>query len=901
MMDREVQLSYDQISAALKCIGDGVIITDVDERVVYFNKAAEDITEWGAAVATGSMFSTIFPLIEASTGKQLESPVKSSYKTGSTIGLPNQSLLVCMTGVKKYVSATCSPVKDINGNLDGIIVIFRDITRLKKYEEQIQIDKNNLQIIVEHNPMGMLLVDKNAVIKQVNKAFLDMFKYVISDVIGNKFGDCVGCVNSLEKGCGNSAACADCETRRTLIDVLNLSCVLNDKIIRYEMIANGYTNIAWFKLNFVPVNISGETDVLIVMEDITDQKNHEEALKRSEQFYVNIFENFPAMIWRTDINGKGTYINKKSTEYIGESRAEILNDTWLDFVHPEDRENHLANYFRSIKNRTACELEIRFRHNSGVYRWIHAVIKPYNDLSDHNDGFIGLAIDIHDRKVAEIELEKAKVQAEAANKTKSEFLANMSHEIRTPLNGVTGMIDLTLKNNLSSEQKENLQIAKNCADSLLKIINDILDFSKMEAGKLLLENIAFNLKTLTENIIKTQSLKAVEKGLELKCALSSSVPEYIFGDPNRIQQVLNNLVSNAIRFTETGGVYLNIKKTNGNELRFTVTDTGIGIADGNLSKLFKSFSQVDASFTRKFGGTGLGLVISKNLVEMMGGDMWVESKEGVGSSFGFSLQYEEAPSHSDRPVPALSVPGETLKRDILFAEDDRVNQLILTRMLKELGHSVDVANNGVEVIAAHKAKQYDVILMDIQMPEMDGLEAAKLIREREGKNKHTPIIALTAFALQGDREKFISMGMDEYVSKPMKIEELIRVIDKVCKKELDFDDRIRLDANGEIEFVRASMDMTLEELQPITAEISENMKLLVNDVVENEYSSIELIAHRVKELFGKLDAEEMKGIAFRIELDSRRGNLHKVLDNILLLNSEFETYKKSMKLESASQ
>jgi CheY-like chemotaxis protein len=222
-------------------------------------------------------------------------------------------------------------------------------------------------------------------------------------------------------------------------------------------------------------------------------------------------------------------------------------------------------------------------------------------------------------------------------------------------------------------------------------------------------------------------------------------------------------------------------------------------------------------------------------------------------------------------------------------------------MLKELGHSVDVANNGVEVVAAHKAKQYDVILMDIQMPEMDGLEAAKLIREREGKNKHTPIIALTAFALQGDREKFISMGMDEYVSKPMKIEELIRVIDKVCKKELDFDDRIRLDANGEIEFVRASMDMTLEELQPITAEISENMKLLVNDVVENEYSSIELIAHRVKELFGKLDAEEMKGIAFRIELDSRRGNLHKVLDNILLLNSEFETYKKSMKLESASQ
>jgi len=330
------------------------------------------------------------------------------------------------------------------------------------------------------------------------------------------------------------------------------------------------------------------------------------------------------------------------------------------------------------------------------------------------------------------------------------------------------MTELTLYTELSEEQKDNLKIAKSCADSLLGVINDILDFSKIEAGKMIIEEIEFNLRSTLERIIRPLLYKANHKYLELSYEISPDIPEAITGDPHRLQQVLNNLVSNSVKFTDLGSVNVIIEKTfsRGNviELKFTVKDTGIGISENEMERLFKSFSQVDGSYTRKYGGTGLGLAISKQLVEMMGGEIWVESVKGKGSSFIFTVKFGKGGGKTvsqAKPSKKESYVDNILK--VLVVEDDKVNQMLITRFLQSRSYKVELAENGKVAFEKIITDEFDVILMDIQMPVMDGMEATRLIRMKEARSgKYTPIIALTAHALQGDKDKFIKAGMDDY-------------------------------------------------------------------------------------------------------------------------------------------
>jgi len=389
------------------------------------------------------------------------------------------------------------------------------------------------------------------------------------------------------------------------------------------------------------------------------------------------------------------------------------------------------------------------------------------------------------------ELIRSKDMALATAKAKAIFLANISHEIRTPMNGIIGMIDILKRTELSPQQLEYIEIIGISGENLLMIINDVLDFSKIEAGQITFEHIRFNLGDEVSEVIKILRYKALQKNLDLTFDIDKDVPQLLIGDPLRLKQVLINLCNNSIKFTSEGYVHVQIKLLELNDclvrLNFEVVDTGIGISEENQSKLFKSFAQAEASTTRKFGGTGLGLAISKNLVELMNGKIGIHSEEGKGAIFYFDAEFgvsqqDFSIADSQKMEESLNE-GKILK--ILLAEDNVINQKVAILNLEKLGHSVITVESGTQAIEKFISDSPDVIFMDIQMPEMDGVEATKRIRELEKKNEvsfRVPIVAMTANTLKSDKEIFMASGMDDYLTKPFNVSDLIRVLNRVHKQ-----------------------------------------------------------------------------------------------------------------------
>lgn len=488
-----------------------------------------------------------------------------------------------------------------------------------------------------------------------------------------------------------------------------------------------------------------------------------------------------------DQNGAVLFVNPEGERLLGWSEDELVGTFFEQKVHYLKQNGEPLKADESLIRQTLQEGYTNrseddvFLHRSGLMFAVSYVITPVVESGKLNGAVVAFQ-DITERKRALSELKQAKEAAEAANQAKSAFLANMSHEIRTPMNGIIGMTELMLSTELNFEQKDYATVIHDSAHLLLSIINDILDYSKVEAGKMTLEKVDFALHEIVHSVVELMSPQSHNKGLEIQVMLDQTIPSGLQGDPMRIRQVLLNLVSNAIKFTSMGSIQIEAKLLEIiNQkvlLKILVKDTGIGIANEDQSKLFRPFVQVDNSTTRKFGGTGLGLVISKRIVELMGGAIGVESRNGIGSTFWFTLSLEIGRHNIvdalEPNYPSLSSNElNPVRESILLVEDNLVNQKLVSILLHKLGYEYKIASNGLKAIEMAKKNQYSCILMDCQMPEMDGFQATAFIRQMEHeKGSFTPIIALTAHAMVGDREKCIAAGMNDYLSKPIKMEQL---------------------------------------------------------------------------------------------------------------------------------
>ena len=529
--------------------------------------------------------------------------------------------------------------------------------------------------------------------------------------------------------------------------------------------------------------------------DLTDRRRTEERLRASEQRLRALVDSLDDIV--VEMDERGTFLDiwarsddllpRPKAEMIGQNVSLILGD---GLVVP-----YLHLLSAAIETGQSQEFE-HSKEVDGNTRWFQVCFHPVRSGGAARKTACLVVREITKRKQVEEELRRAKEAAEAANIAKSEFLANMSHEIRTPMNGILGTLELMLDSPLSADQRECLGMAKTSADSLLGILSDILDLSKVEARKLDLNLEDFSLRETVESAAQLMLSRAREKHLTLTCRIEDAVPDGLIGDAMRLGQVLLNLIGNGVKFTHQGEVEVRVTlqahTPESVELHFVVRDTGIGIAAEKQALIFKAFAQADGSMTRRFGGTGLGLTISSRLVEIMGGRMWVESTPGKGSEFHFTAIFAPASERAAADVsPAMLAPVNGKPKscsknlDILVAEDNPVNQRVVQRILERNGHRVTLASTGKEALDALDRRAFDIVLMDVQMPEMNGLEAAAAIRHNERlTGEHLPIIALTAGAMESDRERCLAAGMDGYIAKPFQKDELLDALEAHAPKLL---------------------------------------------------------------------------------------------------------------------
>ncbi len=643
----------------------------------------------------------------------------------------------------------------------------RDIARRRQAEEALRQSEHRHKIIFQHSPLAIIFFDHEGAIIDCNEPFIKIMGSTREKLIGF-----------------NTARQSSPKMRDTIKKALaGEVAVFEDE---YTSITGGVTKS--LRVVFNPISPEQTpSPVIATLEDITERKEAEKALLESEARFRNLFEQVPSIaVQGYGLDGTTLYWNLASENLYGYCAREAIGKKLVDLIIPPEMREDVSAAMRSMAETKipipASELMLMRKDGSRVVVFSsHAIV----ERAGGEPVLFCIDIDLTSRKEAEEALLRLKEAAESANQAKSEFLANMSHEIRTPINGVMGMLQLLETTPLDAEQTRYIHMAAEAAKRLTRLLTDILDLSRVEAGKMEIRKAPFQTRDIVDSVSGLFAVTARNKGVALECSLAPDMPEVLVGDETRVRQILFNLVGNALKFTERGRVGLEVsamsaKGANSWRVHFRVTDTGIGIAEERLSDIFEPFRQVENSFTRNYQGAGLGLSIVHRLVGLMGGSVSIESTPGEGTSVHVALPFE---AHRIEPSgTADASPGDTGPGlHVLLAEDDPSNRIPTQKLLEKSGHTVFLAENGEQAIKLLAANEIDCILMDVQMPVMNGVEAARAIRESTtlGPKRHVPIIALTAYAMDGDKESFLAAGMNGYVAKPATLEELTRAMRKI--------------------------------------------------------------------------------------------------------------------------
>ncbi|MFA7241345.1 MAG: response regulator [Sulfuricellaceae bacterium] len=666
-----------------------------------------------------------------------------------------------------------------NGRIVGAVVAFVDISARLQMEEGRQMVEERFRNLIETSSDCIWEIDAAGSYRYISPQVETMLGYAQLEMIGKTPFDFMPPEEALRTG----------ERFRGLA-AAKQPILMQENISRHK---NG--ELVILETNGVPVldaqgNLLGYRGV---SRDITKRIQLNEELQLSRERLEFALDASNTGAWDSNLVTKETIFNDQWYRQLGFDPGELpaAMETFLDLVHEDDLVAVSEAFQAHLRGETDIyRVEARLRTKAAGWKWILVVGRVTGrDSQDNPTRISGIHLNIEQQKALQEKLAAAKEAAEAMSRTKSDFLANMSHEIRTPMNAIIGMSYLCLKLELGAKQRDYVQKVNIAANSLLGIINDLLDFSKIEANRLELESIRFNLDETFKNVATLISQRAQEKGLNILFHIDPAIPLGLIGDPLRLSQVLVNLAGNAVKFTQQGEVATSCQLMSHNDseivLRFSVRDTGIGLTPQQLAQLFQPFSQADSSTTRRFGGTGLGLAICKQLVEKMGGEIEVESMPGRGSTFHFTARFSTFVRAAPSPLPVADASSRAAEAQhalkslcgarVLLVEDNEFNQQVALGLLEQAGILADVANNGIEALRRVGEQTYDAVLMDLQMPLMDGYEATRSIR-MEPRFRELPIIAMTASVMSGDRELCLAAGMNDHVAKPIDPDELLRAL-----------------------------------------------------------------------------------------------------------------------------
>lgn len=888
--EEEIRTHLEQISE---------LQTIVESRERQLRELVETATDMIYELDENGNFSYVNPVLESVTGYTRKELLEKKYwdlvdisqrkevvsfyveQRKNKVETSSLRLLIITKGDKQIWIDQNARMFFKDGWAYKVSVVARDVTRLREAEQRVTESEHLFRTLAENAPVGIFQANPLGKCIYVNKRWCK-----VSGLTEEQ---------SLHDGWAAGFAPDD---REKIVQGWN-NAVATNKEFEMELrflTPNTPDGVTWANARAITLrddkgNITGFLGTVV---DISALKSAQQKLAESEKLYRLLATNSKDLITlhRADNDATRVFISPSVKDILGYSPEELIGKSPFDIILDDDVKRMQEQTHRVTLSGRPAAVEYRIQRKDGSIIWMESNSHPFFDNEGTMIGFQTSARDITQRKEFERELILAKEHAEEATKTKSQFLSMMSHEIRTPMNAIIGLSNLLLGDNPREDQVDSLELLKFSGHNLLAILNDILDFSKIEANKVTLEHIDFDLEQSMENIVKMMQPKADEKGITIQYSFDPRLPKEVKADPVRVSQVMTNLISNAVKFTEKGTVTVEVKhgvpsqKANALEYffyDFRIKDSGIGIPEEKLQSIFESFSQAAGDTTRKFGGTGLGLTITRRLINLMGSDIHVTSKLGEGSDFHFTLKLAKgkvvkaSPKATDNSKDLLK--GRNIL--VLLVEDNRVNQVVATNFFRRWGVQYDIANNGKEAVDMVTKKMYDMVFMDLQMPEMDGYQATHAIRQMtDSYFKKLPIVALTASAMLSMRDKVMASGMTDFMTKPFQPEYLQQIILKYSSPEKSEGMTSTISDTLDM-YTEGNLDFKKELIGHLMKNIEELQSSLLGSIDQKDPTLFETAAHKCRTTLTMLGDQELLNVVEEVKQaleHQHNGTLSVILD-----------------------